>query len=68
MHLLCDSISKPIWCKESTMFGNTPLSSAYGAVTGSKIDEESAQKLASTGTNFMKFLHANNAFQSLLLK
>jgi hypothetical protein len=43
------------------MFGNTPLSSAYGAVTGSKIDEESAQKMASTGTNFF-------AFSSSLLK
>ena len=32
-----------------SIFGNAPLSTAYGAVTGGTIDEESAQKLASTG-------------------
>ena len=32
-----------------SLFGSAPLSTAYGAVTGGKIDEESAQKLANIG-------------------
>ena len=32
-----------------SIMGNKPLSSVYGAVTGSEIDEESAQKMAKSG-------------------
>ena len=32
-----------------SIFGKAPLSTAYGAVTGGTIDEESAQKMANSG-------------------
>jgi hypothetical protein len=40
-----------------SLFGSAPLSTAYGAVTGGQIDEESAQKMASSGKKLLYFVH-----------